>query len=311
LWEHYLFTGDKKFLARAYPALKQASLFFEDYLVEDAKTGWLVTSPSFSPEQGSLTAGPTMDEQLVRALMDYTIQAARILRTDRDFADKLSSVRNKLAPNQIGKHGQLQEWLQDIDVPNNNHRHMSPLWALYPGADITSADARIFDAAKVLLQWRGDGSTGWSYAWRIPLWARVDDGEIAYRQLNGLYQRKTLPNLFDLCGPFQIDGNFGATAGIAELLMQSHETVASSSKEAIRVLRLLPALPKAWPTGSVHGLCARGGFEVDIAWDQGRLSQATIRSKLGQACQVRYGDRTLELRTKKKGEYKLDGQLQN
>jgi alpha-L-fucosidase 2 len=306
LWEHYLFTGDKKFLLRAYPALKEASLFFMDYLIEDPKTKWLVTSPSFSPEQGSLTIGPTMDEQLIRALMNDTIQAAGILGKDGDFIAGLAKVRDRLAPNQIGKYGQLQEWLQDVDKPNNNHRHMSPLWALYPGADITPADPKLFAAAKVLLAWRGDGSTGWSFAWRMPLWARVGDGDFAYRQLAGLLQKRTLPNLFDLCGPFQIDGNFGAAAGIAELLLQSHEVAGNPER---RILSLLPALPKAWPSGKVTGLCARGGFETDLIWDKGVLTKAVIRSKLGQPCRVRYGERVVELATEKQGQYIFDGQL--
>ena len=169
LWEHYQFTGDRKFLARAYPDMKKAAQFFVDALVKDAKTGWLVTSPSYSPEQGELTTGPTMDNQLIRALMNNTIAAANILKTDKKFAAQLAAVRDQLPPNQIGQHGQLQEWLADIDKPNNAHRHMSPLWALYPGNDITPAETNVFAAAKVLLQWRGDGSTGWSYAWRMPL----------------------------------------------------------------------------------------------------------------------------------------------
>ena len=202
LWEHWLFTDDKKFLAqRAYPVMKKASLFFVDFLIKDPKTGWLVTSPSYSPEQGELCYGPTMDNQLIRALLEHTIAAAKILGTDKKFAAQLASIRDQLPPNQIGKYGQLQEWLDDIDRTNNNHRHMSPLWALFPGADITQARPKIFAAAKVLLKWRGDGSTGWSYAWRIPLWARVGDGDFAFRQLNLLLQKRTLPNLFDLCGP--------------------------------------------------------------------------------------------------------------
>ncbi len=307
LWEHYLFTGDRKFLARAYPDLKQASLFFMDYLIKDPKTNWLVTSPSFSPEQGTLCYGPTMDNQLVRALMNCTIDAANILDIDKKFVTELAGVRDRLPPNQIGKHGQLQEWLDDVDQPDNNHRHMSPLWALYPGADITPADTNLFAAARLLLKWRGDGSTGWSYAWRIPLWARVGDGEFAYRQLAGLLQRRTLPNLFDLCGPFQIDGNFGATAGIAELLLQSQWTEAG--KSGARILELLPALPKAWPAGSVNGLCARGGFEVDLAWNQGALTRVTLRSKLGSPCSIRYADRKLDLNTAAGSQYSFDGQL--
>ena len=310
LWEHYLFTGDKKFLARAYPDMKPASQFFMDYLVKDPKTGWLVTSPSFSPEQGTLCFGPTMDNQLIRALMNSTIEAAGILGTDKEFAAELAAVRDQLPPNQIGKYGQLQEWLDDVDKPNNNHRHLSPLFALYPGADITPADPKMFAAAKLLLKWRGDGSTGWSYAWRIPLWARAGDGDFAYRQLDGLFQKRTLPNLFDLCGPFQIDGNFGATAGIAELLLQSHLTEIRNPKSEIRILDLLPALPKAWPTGSVTGLCARGGFEVDIAWDKGALTRVVIRSKLGHPCLVRGNGHEIELKTEPGKQYAFDGQLQ-
>jgi alpha-L-fucosidase 2 len=248
-----------------------------------------------------------MDEQLIRALMNDTIQAAGILGKDGDFAASLAKVRDRLAPNQIGKYGQLQEWLEDVDKPNNNHRHMSPLWALYPGADITPADPKLFAAAKVLLAWRGDGSTGWSFAWRMPLWARVGDGDFAYRQLAGLLQKRTLPNLFDLCGPFQIDGNFGAAAGIAELLVQSHEVEPGNPDR--RIVSLLPALPKAWPSGKVTGLCARGGFKTDLSWDKGVLTRAVIRSKLGQPCRVRYGERVVELTTKKQGQYVFDGQL--
>jgi len=313
LWERYLFTGDKDFLAkRAYPAMKEACLFFVDTLVKDPQTGYLVTNPSHSPEQSppdrpTLTYGPTMDSQLIRSLFTYTIEATEILSVDQDFAKQLADLRKQLPPNLVGKHGQLQEWLKDWDQPNNAHRHMSPLWGLYPGWDITPADQKIFDAAKLLLTWRGDGSTGWSYAWRIPLWARVYDGEFAYRQLALQLGRKTLPNLFDLCGPFQIDGNFGATAGIAEMLLQSH--FRAGADRNLYQLHLLPALPKAWPSGSITGLCARGGFEVDQSWNDGKLTKAVIRSKLGNPCQLRYGDKTIDLKTDRGKTYTLDGDL--
>jgi alpha-L-fucosidase 2 len=315
LWEHYLFTGDKKFLKRrAYPAMKSASLFFVDFLIKDPKTGYLITSPSHSPEQTPpdrplFTPGPTMDNQLIRALFTYTIEAAEILGTDKKFVKQLTELRTQLPPNLVGKHGQLQEWLEDLDAPNNNHRHMSPLFALYPGWEINPNDPKIYDAAKLLLKWRGDGSTGWSYAWRMPLWARVGDGDFAFRQFSGLLQKRTLPNLFDLCGPFQIDGNFGACAGVAEMLLQSHQTERRGEKSEVRIIELLPALPKAWPTGLVKGLCARGGFEVDIEWKDGALTQVTIRSKLGNLCKVRCAGREVELQTKRGGVSALDAQL--
>jgi alpha-L-fucosidase 2 len=308
LWEHYLFTGDKQFLARAYPDMKGASQFFMDDLVKDPKTGWLVTSPSFSPEQGQTCYGPTMDNQLIRALMNSTIAAAGILHTDKSFATKLAKILDQLPPNQVGKYGQLQEWLEDQDVPNNNHRHMSPLWALYPGADITPADPKLWDAAKLLLKWRGSGSTGWSYAWRIPLWARAGDGDYAYGQLESLFKRRTLPNLFDLCGPFQIDGNFGATAGIAELLLQSQWTEKQDGKE-LRIVSLLPALPKSWPAGAVIGLCARDGFVANLSWSNGQLTRAVIHSKLGKTCLLCSGNHKIVLRTEPGKDYAFDGDL--
>ena len=310
LWEHYQYTEDKEFLrVQAYPAMKQACLFFMDALVKDPKTGWLVTSPSYSPEQGETCAGPAMDSQLVRALMDETLDAAKILDIDAAFAEELRKVRAQVAPDQIGQHGQLQEWLQDIDKPNNNHRHMSPLWCLYPGSEVTPQTPELFSAAKVLLKWRGDGSTGWSFAWRMGLWARAGDGDTAYRQLSLLLARRTLPNLFDLCGPFQIDGNFGMAAGIAEMLLQSHmHDPAHSSQWEID---LLPALPKAWPDGSFTGLCARGGFTVDLTWQHGSLTHAVVHSRLGHACTVRCGDKSFEFAgSEKPSEVALNGQLQ-
>ncbi len=308
LWEHYLFTEDKEFLARrAYPALKEAALFFVDSLVRDPKTGWLVTNPSISPEQDPLCVGPTMDNQLIRALLSYTIETAGILGIDGDFAKQLGEVRRQVPPDQIGKYGQLQEWLEDRDEPNNKHRHMSPLWGLYPGWEITPANPKLFQAAKVLLTWRGDGNTGWSFAWRIPLWARVHDGDFAFRQLDLQIARRTFPNLFDKCGPFQVDGTFGATGGIAELLLQSHQRLGADSKT--HQIELLPALPTNWPKGSVTGLCARGGFEVDQFWEDGALSRVVVRSKLGNPCRISYRDHVVDLTTETGKSYTFDGQL--
>ncbi|MFT3786518.1 MAG: glycoside hydrolase family 95 protein [Tepidisphaeraceae bacterium] len=258
LFDRFLYTRDEAFLrTRAYPAMKEACEFFLDTLVEDPQTKYLVTSPSHSPEQAPqgralLTVGPTMDIQLVRSLFRDTIESARRLSVDPEFVAQLEATVKRLPPNLVGQHGQLQEWLRDWDVPDNAHRHMSPLWGLYPGSDITPADAKVFAAAKLLLKWRGDGSTGWSYAWRMPLWARIHNGEMPLRQLQQQLSKRTCPNLFDKCGPFQVDGNFGATAGIAEMLLQSHQRVDRDT----HLIELLPALPSEWPTGSVTGLRA-------------------------------------------------------
>lgn len=292
LWEHYQFTGNKDFLAkRAYPAMKEASEFFLGFLVKDPNSGYLVTNPAHSPEQGVLNAGPAMDMQLIRALFDFTTEASQILGgIDKDFIATVAEARKQLVPDKIGKYGQLQEWQDDIDVPNNNHRHMSPLWGLYPGTALAQADSnpKIYAAAKQLLEWRGDGSTGWSYSWRIPLWARVGDAEMAYRQLALQMGKRLLPNMFDLCGPYQADGNYGSTAGIAEMLLQSQKRT-SPGPDQNYALELLPALPKAWPTGSVKGLRARGGFEVNLDWKDGKLTTATIKSLLGNKLEVRSG----------------------
>ena len=301
LWEHYLYTGDKEFLARrAYPAMKQAALFFVDFLVEDPQTGWLISTPSNSPEQGGLVAGPTMDHQIIRTLLGDTIEAARALGVDDDFCRQLETTRKRIAPNQIGRHGQLQEWLEDNDNPKNQHRHLSHMFALFPGCEITlRGTPQLAEACRVTLTHRGDGGTGWSKAWKISLWARLEDGDHAYKMLSELIATSTLPNLFDTCPPFQIDGNFGGTAGMAEMLLQSHAGE----------IALLPALPKAWPAGSVKGLRARGGFEVDIAWRDGRLTGATVRAQREAACKLRYGDQRAEFRLAASQSQNFDGNL--
>jgi alpha-L-fucosidase 2 len=315
LWEHYLFTGDKDFLRnRGYPAMKGAALFFTEYLSKDPKTGKLVSGPSNSPEQGGMVMGPTMDHQIIRDLFANTAEAATVLEIDKDFAARLMKLRQEIAPNKIGKHGQLQEWLEDKDDPKNEHRHCSHLWAVFPGSEISPRGTpELCAAARQSLIFRGDGGTGWSKAWKVSFWARFLDGDHSYKMLSEALALNTFPNLFDAHPPFQIDGNFGGTAGIAEMLLQSQGRESKQGKnpnEGIPVLELLPALPSAWQTGSVKGLRARGGFEVDLAWQNGKLASARVQSLLGQTCKLRSAGKEIELATMKGKAYELNGQLE-
>ena len=308
LWEHYLFTGDEKYLKKIYPAMKSSAQFFLDTLVEEPTHHWLVTCPSLSPENKnpaakgtSLTAGPTMDLQILRDLFANCIRAAEILGTDKKFAAQVALARTRLAPMQIGAAGQLQEWLQDTDLQSRelHHRHVSHLYGLYPSAQIdANRTPELAAAAKKSLEIRGDQATGWATAWRINLWARLHDGDHAFSILEFLLSpARTYPNMFDAHPPFQIDGNFGGAAGIAELLLQSH------SDE----IQLLPALPQAWGSGSVKGLRARGGFEVDMVWRSGQLVNCTIHSLNGNPVRVRYGAVTKFFPTKKGVAIQWDG----
>jgi alpha-L-fucosidase 2 len=312
LWEQYLYTGDKAFLREtAYPLMKGASLFFVDAMVKDPKTGYLITGPSNSPEQGGLVMGPTMDRQIVRSLFGETIAAAKALNVDAALRDQLDGMRKQIAPNQIGKYGQLQEWLEDKDDPKNNHRHQSHLWGVYPGYEITAYGAPdLWKAARQSLIYRGDAATGWSMGWKLNLWARFLDGDHAYTILQHLIEpagpRKAglYPNLFDAHPPFQIDGNFGASAGIAEMLLQSHDPYATpTSLSPVQAgtaafVHLLPALPSAFQSGKVTGLRARGGIGVDLEWKDGKLVKAVLTPSASMPVRVRYAGKEKELQAK-------------
>lgn len=310
LWWHYQFTGDRNYLQNtAYPVLKEASRFFAGYLVPDPKnTEWLVSGPSNSPENGGLVMAPTMDHQIIRELFANTIEAAKVLDVDSGFAEMLSEKRAKIAPNQIGKHGQLQEWLADLDDPKNLHRHVSHLWGLHPGNEIHPLTTPGFaEACKVTLSHRGDGGTGWSRAWKINFWARLLDGDHAFLLLKNLMVPSITQdtdmedrgglylNLFDSHPPFQIDGNFGATSGITEMLLQSH----LRDENGDFYQDILPALPSKLSTGKISGIKGRGGFEFAMAWENGQLISVRVKSLLGNSLNLRYSGKLISQKTHK------------
>jgi len=292
LWWGYEFGGDRNFLEKdAYPIMKEAAIFFLDYLVEDptGKDKYLISGPSNSPERGGLVMGPTMDHQIIRTLLKNTAEAARILGVDKDLQKQWTETARRIAPNQIGSQGQLKEWFY-TEAPKTGHRHVSHLWGLHPGVEIhPRTTPELAEACKTTLKFRGDGGTGWSKAWKINFWARLLDGDHSYKMLAEALRGNTYPNLFDAHPPFQIDGNFGATSGIVEMLLQSRG----------KDIEILPALPSAFKSGKVSGLRARGGFVVDIEWKDGKLVAAALHSLLGADCNVLYKERTRQLHLKK------------
>ena len=298
VWDHYVFTGDKVFLEnKGYPIMKEAALFWLDYLTKD-KEGFLVSSPSYSPEHGGISTGAYMDIQIAWDIFNNCIKASEVLGSDDEFKQELIEAKSKLLPLRIGKWGQLQEWKEDRDDPENKHRHVSHLYALYPSHQVNLEDTpELTDAAKVSLNARGDDGTGWSIAWKINFWSRLLDGNHAYKLLKRAMQVTSVDgvnmtngggvysNLFSTHPPFQLDGNMGATAGIAEMLLQSHTDA----------IHILPALPDSWPKGKISGLKARGGFEVDIEWNEGKLKNVKVTSVNGGIAKLKYKDKEIKL----------------
>jgi alpha-L-fucosidase 2 len=313
MWDHYEFSGDRKFLQRdAYPAMKEAAEFVQSFLVEAPAgtpfAGRLVTNPSTSPENRyllngkpqSLTYAATMDIELIKELFENCARAAQILGTDKALRSELAKTEQRLPPLQVGKRGELQEWIEEYPETEPQHRHVSHLWSLYPGHDISlNATPELAAAVKKSLELRGDGGTGWSTVWRVALWARLQNSEHAYNNLKILINTSTLPNMFDLCPPFQIDGNLGGPAAITEMLLQS-------TPDAITIL---PALPQQWPNGDLKGVRVRGGGKVDIEWKNGTLSKFVVQSVGAAKYRVTYGKQNVDVQLQPGKPIVLDSSL--
>ena len=300
IWEYYDYTRDKKFLKEiGYELIKSSAQFTVDHLWHKPD-GTYTAAPSTSPEHGPVDEGVTFAHAVVREILLDAIEASKVLGVDRKELRQWKNILAKLVPYRIGRYGQLLEWSTDIDDPKDEHRHVNHLFGLHPGHTISPLTTpELAKAAKVVLEHRGDGGTGWSMGWKLNQWARLQDGNHAYKLYNNLLSNSTLDNLWDSHAPFQIDGNFGGTAGITEMLLQSHTGT----------IQLLPALPDAWTNGSISGICAKGNYEISISWKKGRLEKACILSKSGGPCTLRYKDSTLTLKTVKGRKYEiaLDG----
>ncbi len=303
VWDYYDYTRDMKFLKETgYEIIKSSAIFAVDYLWK-RKDGSYTAAPSTSPEHGPIDQGATFVHAVIREILLDAIEASKVLGVDAKLRKEWTNVLKNLAPYKIGRYGQLMEWSKDIDDPKDQHRHVNHLFGLHPGRTVSPVTTpELAEASKVVLVHRGDGATGWSMGWKLNQWARLHDGNHAYTLFSNLLKNGTLDNLWDTHAPFQIDGNFGGTAGITEMLMQSH----------MGFIHLLPALPDAWSEGRVAGICAKGGFDVEIIWQEGKLKEVVVTSKSGSRCNLRYGDATLSFATRKGGIYRValkDGKL--